>query len=62
MECPKCRSRTQIKSFYYSAVNDTTPDLQTEIYHNSIMACMNKDCENYGVEVEVIKKEIELKG
>lgn len=61
MECQKCKGKLQIKESYYSAINDTVEHLPTEVYHNSVMACMNDKCENYGIVTEVIKSKLDLK-
>lgn len=60
MECPKCKNKNQIKESYYSAINDTNHE-PTEVYHNSVIACMNDKCENYGIVTEVIKSKLDLK-
>lgn len=42
--------------------NDDTPDVETKLYREMDLSCVNEKCPNNGKVVETIKNELDLNG
>ncbi len=60
VECKECRGKLQIKRSYNKAFNDDTPNSITEVYTIQEIACLNKNCSEFGVVVDEMRHKLEL--
>ena len=65
MVCKVCGCLLKIINTKYEAENDTTPDIETKMYHVQELACTNKDynstgnpCSNINKIVETVRHEL----
>jgi uncharacterized protein YbaR (Trm112 family) len=60
VECPKCKGRLQISNVRLVVENDDTPDVETGVYREQDIACLNKDCEMRGKVVRTVRTKEEI--
>ena len=57
MKCPKCNVEMSIKTS--KNILDVSGD-NPRLFRKSILTCRNKQCTNYGTDVESVKNELQL--
>lgn len=60
MQCPLCKIEMRINATRHVVINDTTPDVETQLFIEQDLVCRNPKCSNNGKVVETIRNPIRL--
>ena len=60
MKCPLCQVEMRISRSKHVLENDDTPDVQTRLFVEQTLTCLNKQCTNFETEVDKVRNEIPL--
>ena len=60
MKCPLCKLEGRISAMRYVVENDTTADLETKLYAEQDIMCVNSKCPNHDKVFETIRIPMEL--
>ena len=60
MKCPLCQVEMRISRSRNVVENDDTPDVETKLYVDQELKCLNRNCANYDKVVQTVRNEIPI--
>ena len=60
MKCPLCQVELRITNSRYVIEDDETPEVNTKLFIEQDLSCLNKNCNNYNTVVETVRSELPI--
>lgn len=60
MKCPLCQVEMRISLSRNVVENDDTPDVETKLYIEQELMCMNRNCANFERTVQTVRNELPI--